>query len=306
MLKTPVLFIIFNRPDTVNKVFGAIRTARPKELYIAADGPRPEKGEEEILNCKKTREIVNNIDWDCKVKTLFRNNNLGCKNAVSGAISWFFENVKEGIIIEDDCLPTQSFFQFCELMLEKYRDNDKIGFISGTNYLFGKYDKLNSYFFSNHYFIWGWATYRRVWKNFNVDIKNFNPMLFYKHYHNSAFCNYMIQTMEAAISGRINTWDIQLAYYLMFNSHIGIIPFRNQITNLGIEGTHTEDNNYFQNMPISLIDTKNIKHPSDIKVRKDIDRLIIKNINKGLNLKEATYLQKASFKIKKYLFFQKF
>ena len=112
-LITPVLFVIFNRPDTTQKVFNAIRQAKPKQLFVAADGPREGKeGEKE--KCEQVREIIEQIDWDCEVKTLFRDKNLGCKIAVSSAIDWFFENVEEGIILEDDCLPSQSFFWYCQ------------------------------------------------------------------------------------------------------------------------------------------------------------------------------------------------
>ena len=120
---TPVLFIIFNRPDTTQQVFKAIRQVRPKYLYVAADGPRPDKIREKE-KCEVAREIIKQVDWDCEVKTLFRNNNLGCKIGVSSAISWFFDNVEEGIILEDDCVSSISFLPFCSELLEYYR-NDK-------------------------------------------------------------------------------------------------------------------------------------------------------------------------------------
>src|SRR4051794_16793681 len=119
-VRSPLLFIIFNRPDTTQKVFDQIKKAKPTRLYVAADGPRITRTSDYIL-CKQTRNIVNDIDWDCEVKTLFREKNLGCKEAVSSAITWFFENEEEGIILEDDCLPADSFFKFCDLLLEKYR-----------------------------------------------------------------------------------------------------------------------------------------------------------------------------------------
>ena len=126
---TPVLFIIFNRPDPTFKVFEEIRKAKPLKLYIAADGPRNHKpGDKE--KCEKTRQVINLIDWDCQIRTLLRENNLGCKIAPSSAITWFFENEEAGIILEDDCLPNQSFFLFCQELLYKYKDNNKIMHIS--------------------------------------------------------------------------------------------------------------------------------------------------------------------------------
>jgi GT2 family glycosyltransferase len=123
-LKTAVLFLIFNRPDTTKQVFAAIRKAKPPKLYVAADGPRADNpGEAEKV--EQVRLIATNIDWDCELKTLFRDENLGCGKGVSSAITWFFENEGEGIILEDDCLPSQSFFWYCEELLERYRE-DKI------------------------------------------------------------------------------------------------------------------------------------------------------------------------------------
>ena len=155
-----VLFIIFNRPETTQRVFDAIRLAKPTRLYIAADGPRENKtGEKEL--CEQARKIAQNVDWDCEVKTLFQKENLGCGKAVSHAISWFFENEDMGIILEDDCLPHQSFFKYCEELLEKYKNNDRIGIISGNN--FQKKRKIGSfsYYFSDIVNIWGWATWAR-------------------------------------------------------------------------------------------------------------------------------------------------
>src|SRR6187402_998951 len=123
--KSAVLFIIFNRPDNTAHVFEQIRAARPPRLYIAADGPRQSRSNENSL-CQQTRQIALQADWDCEVKTLFRDENAGCKEAVSAAITWFFDNEEEGIILEDDCLPANSFFKFCDELLEKYRDNSAV------------------------------------------------------------------------------------------------------------------------------------------------------------------------------------
>ena len=133
-LITPVLFIVFNRLDKTRQVFEAIRQARPPFLYIASDGARFNK-EGELEKVQAVRDfIIQNIDWKCEVKTLFRKKNLGCKYAVSGAISWFFNNVDQGIILEDDCLPSKSFFWYCEELLEKYKHDNSIYLISGETH----------------------------------------------------------------------------------------------------------------------------------------------------------------------------
>src|ERR1700712_5595517 len=171
MLNTPVLLLIFNRPDLTERVFDMIRKVKPVNLFIAADGPRMDKpGEAEL--CKKTLNVVlEHIDWDCEVHTLLREHNLGCKAAVSSAINWLFENVEEGIILEDDILPDESFFDFCNEMLIKYKDDERVTQISGVN-LMGVSDNTESYFFSKIGGIWGWATWKRAWRNYDVNINS--------------------------------------------------------------------------------------------------------------------------------------
>ena len=122
-MNTPILFLVFNRPDTTKRVFEKIREALPPKLYVAADGPRDER-EGEADKCEQVRHIATNVDWDCEVKTLFRDKNFGCKHAVSGAIDWFFDNEEMGVILEDDVLPNNFFFRFCEELLHKYKDED--------------------------------------------------------------------------------------------------------------------------------------------------------------------------------------
>src|ERR1041385_7044425 len=124
-LQSPVLFIIFNRPEVTRQVFAAIRQAKPARLYIAADGPRRDI-ESDVVNCNATRQIINEVDWDCELKTLLHNENLNCGVGPSTAINWFFQHETEGIILEDDCLPTQSFFWFCQELLERYRNDSRI------------------------------------------------------------------------------------------------------------------------------------------------------------------------------------
>ncbi|HKZ36424.1 MAG TPA: hypothetical protein VJ184_02160, partial [Chryseolinea sp.] len=146
----PVLFMIFNRPETTKRVFESIRNERPHRLFVAADGPRPNKpGEAEM--CAEARKIATAVDWECEVKTLFREENLGCGRAPARAITWFFENVERGIILEDDCLPSHDFYLFCSILLERYRYDSRIMEIGGNNFLSDSMsDQEPSYYFSNH------------------------------------------------------------------------------------------------------------------------------------------------------------
>jgi hypothetical protein len=245
-LNTPVLFLIFNRPDTTQKVFDAIKKAKPKQLFVAADGPRENKeGEKE--KCEQARKVIEQVDWDCKVKTLFRDKNLGCKVAVSSAIDWFFENVKEGIILEDDCLPDQSFFWFCRELLEHYRDDTRIMTISGDNFQFDRKRGEGTYYFSKYVHIWGWATWRRAWKHYDVNMKNFGE--FKKEAQINNVFNikqqqkYWMKIFQLVHEGKIDTWDYQWAYTCFINNGLCVTPNVNLVSNIGFSSnnTHTKD-----------------------------------------------------------------
>ena len=181
MFQTPILFLIFNRPDTTKRVFESIRSIKPAKLYIAADGDRKDKVGEDLL-CKDTRSIIDLIDWECEIKTLFRPENLGCKIAVSSAIDWFFENEEQGIILEDDCLPNESFYIYCETLLNYYAFNERIMHISGNNFQDGMMRGNGSYYFSNYNHIWGWASWKRAWKAYNVDLSFLTETLIEKQF----------------------------------------------------------------------------------------------------------------------------
>ncbi|HIG94549.1 MAG TPA: hypothetical protein HA283_06295 [Nanoarchaeota archaeon] len=246
-LTTPVLFMVFNRLDTTKQVFGEIKKAKPQKLFIACDGPR--NTEEKKKTDAVRSYILKNISWKCEVKTLFREKNLGCKYAVAGAIDWFFENVEQGIILEDDCLPSQSFFRFCQEMLEKYSDNPEIMHISGTNIEIKSKIK-EDYFFSNVFNVWGWATWKRVWKKYDVGMKGWPQYrwTFFKFLRKYPLFNKIntLRIYELTYSNKINTWDYQWGFACKINNGLAIIPKVNLITNLGFdEGTHTT--NYKKN-----------------------------------------------------------
>jgi hypothetical protein len=268
IFETPILFLIFNREDTTQKVFEAIRQQRPKYLFVAADGPRKTKlGEDE--QCQKTRNIIKQIDWDCELKTLFRNENLGCKMAVSSAITWFFDHVSQGIILEDDCLPDASFFSFCEELLNRYKDDTRIAHINGNSFLPNPLDKKYSYNFCFVPHIWGWATWRRVWRNYDV---NFSYWEKYKHdrkMRNLIFNNlfekiYFSSFINETISKKkINTWDVQYLFMLRLQHQLSVYPTVNLVTNIGLNSalaTHTSKKNSKLEIPLSSVSIP-LKHP---------------------------------------------
>ena len=289
----PILFIIFNRPDVTIKVFDQIRKIKPQRLFVAADGPRKEK-KREAEKCLETRNIVKNIDWDCKVDTLYREENLGCKRAVSTAISWFFENVEDGIILEDDCLPNQNFFFFCQEMLIKYRNDQRVMHISGDNFQFGEIFGDGSYYFSKMVHVWGWASWRRAWNKYDVSIKSY-PLFREQKQLDSIFKDsnlvlYWKRIFESAFENRIDTWDYQWVYSVLCNNGLAIIPNYNLIKNIGFgsDATHTkEQDNLFSNMETEEV--SNILHPSFVLVNSEADgnyinRFIFPNSNKKRNI----------------------
>lgn len=246
-IETPILFLVFNRPDTTARVFDAIRAARPRQLFIAADGPRADRaGEAE--RCRQAREIATAVDWPCETRTLFRQDNLGCKRAVSSAIDWFFDQVEEGIVLEDDCLPDPSFFAYCGDLLARYRNDPRVMAISGDNFISGHWRPQESYYFSTFTHIWGWASWRRAWALYDVAMSDWPsqrdaglmdrvfPASRSARAHWTAVLNRMAR-------GEIDTWDYQWAYATWKHGALSCLPAVNLISNIGFgaNATHTHD-----------------------------------------------------------------
>jgi len=278
---TPILFLVFNRPNTTKQVFEKIREARPPRLYIAADGPRESrKGEEK--KCKQVREIVTNVDWDCEVNTLFREVNLGCKSAVSSGIDWFFKHEEMGIILEDDCLPDATFFRFCEELLLQYIDDERVMTISGNNFQ-PKRRTENSYYFSKYMHCWGWASWRRAWNHFDLKMKDW-PKLKRKKFLNKLFNteiakNYWEQILDKVYSGKIDSWAYIWTYSIWKEHGFNIIPEENLVCNIGFgeEGTHTKSiNSKSANMETKPIIFP-LKHPEEINTLKKADKFTQKH-----------------------------
>jgi hypothetical protein len=248
LFNTAVLFLVFNRPDVAEQVFAAIRQAKPPRLYVVADGPRSNRpGEAEM--CARVRRIATAIDWDCEVKTLFRDRNLGCKHAVSSGISWFFEHEEEGIILEDDCLPDRNFFQFCQELLEKYRQDTRISMIAGTNLSSRPVDTEHSYLFSRMVQIWGWATWRRAWQLYDRDMTTWPEFEKNNGFGNlgihRAISEYVTKSFWRVYHNQTDTWDYQWSYCVISNSMYVVVPKVNMIRNIGLgkDATHTLQTN---------------------------------------------------------------
>lgn len=242
-LETPVALIIFNRPHTTRQVFEQIRAARPPMLLIIADGPRPDRPEEARL-CAAAREVVREVDWPCDVRTEFSEINLGCRDRPASGIDWVFSLVPEAIILEDDCLPDPTFFRFCEELLARYRDDERVGMIGGTNPLGAEPGGQASYFFTKYPFIWGWASWRRAWERYDRSASAWPELR-----RGGAFRAmtlpveraYWERSFDAVHSGGLDAWDYQWTLTCWRERMSSIVPRCNLVSNIGFGpgATHT-------------------------------------------------------------------
>lgn len=280
--ETPILFLIFNRPDTTQQVFNQIKQIKPKYLFVAADGPRLEKVSD-FEKCNETRNIIKQIDWDCDLKTLFRENNLGCGMALSTAITWFFSNVDEGIILEDDCLPDLSFFTYCEELLSKYSDAENIMHINGSNFQNGIVRGTGSYYFSNYHHIWGWATWKRAWSKYDYEMKDFYLTFNFGRldhvFQNKNEKKYWNNIFIKTCAMQTNTWDYQWTYAIWKNKGSAITPNFNLVVNLGLNdnSSHIFLNDSLKNNRSLDIMPFPLKHPS-FTIDNEADKFTFINI----------------------------
>lgn len=278
----PILLLTFNRPDLTGRVLQRISEIAPARLFIAADGPRSNHPDDE-LQCGRTREVTRRIDWDCHVERLERSENLGCKRAVSSAITWFFEHVEEGIILEDDCLPDLTFFRFCAELLEKYRDDSRVALISGNNYQ-NEADDQASYYFSRYPHIWGWASWRRFWQGYDVDIKNWNGdrSSLVPYISHPGVRRHFASRFDNVKSGKKNTWDFQLVHRCFETRSLCINPSINLVENIGFDdrATHTSGTGDHVYNPSAGEMTFPLVHPSEMAVNEKADAYTEKYVQK--------------------------
>ena len=264
--KIPIILLLFNRPDTTQQVFDIIRIVKPPKLLVVADGARENKlGEKE--KCLTVRNIINAVDWDCEVLTNYSEKNLGCKQRVSSGLDWAFSLIDRAIILEDDCLPNIDFFRFCEELLEKYQNDTRIMAISGDNFQFGRKRTKDSYYFSIYNHCWGWATWRRAWQHYDIEMKLWskikqegwlkdilvNPCAV-KYWHNK---------FQKAYENKIDTWAFRWTFTCWLQSGLTILPSVNLVSNIGFnsEGTHHKNSkNIFANMATEKLEFP-LKHP---------------------------------------------
>jgi len=311
-LRTPVAFLIFNRPDTTEKVFAEIAKAKPQKLLVVADGPRSDHPED-AKKCAASRAIIERVDWDCEVLTNYSDVNLGCKRRVSSGLDWVFENVEEAIILEDDCLPSNSFFWYCQELLKHYRNDKRVMHLCGSNFQFGRQYGEGSYYFSKYAEMWGWATWRRAWKFYDVNMKTF-PEFLIQNQINSIFESenlqrYWLGTMERTYNCTINTWDYQWIYAIWIQNGLCIIPNVNLISNIGFgnDSTHSWNEND-KVIKMTNKEILNIEHPIFFIIDREADlyhtemRFIQSKIqNQGIIIKIKNIINSVAHKTKKFL-----
>ena len=273
----PILLIIFNRVTHTQRVFDEIKLQRPSKLFISADGPRPEI-KDDVSSCETTRSIIEQINWQCELHKLYHTENIGCRKAVIGAIDWFFEYVEEGVILEDDCLPSRSFFSFCGEMLERYKKNSIIMHINGTCYIEG-YSVLNaSYYFSKLSGCWGWATWKRAWQLNDPSMTGYRDMKkngeLLKYYKNPKICSWITSYYDEAVMPSCKIWSTVWAYAILKNNGLCINPTVNLVQNIGFDEAGTTKayksftvySNYSAKNISEIIHPKHICHDVDADV----------------------------------------
>lgn len=242
--KTPVLLITFNRPNTTKFVLEAIKQYNPDKLYVFSDGPRENKMADDEVLISETRSLVTSIDWSGELITRFMKENQGCGSGVSGAIDWAFETEEKLIILEDDCVPSQSFFGFCNQLLDRYESDTRVMHITGTRWNEEFIIDDASYFFSKYAHIWGWATWKRSWKNYDFLMKDW-PEFKKSGLLASILDNYfpLLKRWDFMFNKIYNqnnkhTWDYQWQFAVFKNNGLCITPNKNLVTNIGDVGVH--------------------------------------------------------------------
>jgi hypothetical protein len=274
----PVIFMIFNRPDTTRQVFETIRAAKPRKLLVIADGPRTNRPGD-VEKCSATRAIIDEVDWDCEVHRNFSESNMGCGLRCFSGITWAFDLVDKAIIIEDDCVPTSSFFDYCAELLDRYENDERVMMISGDNRLFGHAETEDSYYFSRFPNLWGWATWRRAWAKYDPNMTHWPEIrdrrLFDQYLPKMSDRYHWESAFQSVYDGKIDTWDYQWVYNIWANSGLCIAPARNLVRNIGMdhaEATHTKGETVYSLLGAEDLDLP-LTHPATVLASADKDEI---------------------------------
>lgn len=279
MLSTPVALIIYRRPYLTEKVLDAVRAVKPTDLYVIADGPRPDKlGEAEA--CAAARAVIDSVDWGCQVHRCYSETNLGCGHRPASGMDWLFEQVESAIILEDDCIPHSSFFSFCQELLERYKDDERVMHISGCTYRPETWDTDDSYFFSHFPACWGWATWARAWKQYDIHCGDW-PVLRDKPFLSDLIGKPFVEKFwgdrfDEANQGdeSLHFWDYQWAFNCWAHNGLSIFPKQNLVCNIGAgdSATHTTGDG-LESMGLPTFEMQlPLRHPDVVAPNAAIDK----------------------------------
>lgn len=272
-LDTPVVIILFNRPEKTRRVFEQIAKVEPGELFVIADGPRAQHPDDEE-KCHMAREVIDEVDWDCQVHWDFADENLGVEERVQTGLDWVFENVDEAIILEDDCLPDPSFFPFCQELLGEYREDERIWDVTGTNPLLEWNAERYDYHYSIHGVAWGWATWKRSWERYDPDMERWaDPDIRARvrdYLADAQQYRWARRLYERTFRGEETTWDYQWGFAKSINNALSIVPSRNLVSNIGFDegATHTTATD----SPLADLPRQSIEFPIDFNDFVAVDR----------------------------------
>jgi hypothetical protein len=265
-LRTPVVFVIFNRPDSTRLVFAEIARAKPSKLFVVSDGPRAGRAAD-IERIAEARAIARQVTWECQVYTDFADVNLGAGRRIASGLDWVFSQVEEAIILEDDCLPDGSFFQFCQELLDLYRYDQRISMVSGDNFQFGRRRSDDSYYFSKYGHIWGWATWRDRWVGkYDFEMAKWPAVRDANRIAdlvgNKREAPYWKKIFERSYRGEFNAWDYQWVFTNWLEGRVSVVPSENLISNIGFnkEATHTKGASDLANMKRTSVKFP-LRHP---------------------------------------------
>ena len=275
MFETPVAVFIFNRPHLTQRVLDRIRQIRPTRLLIVADGPRQFRADD-IEKCRQTRALFEHIDWKCERLTNYSEENLGCKKRVASGLDWVFHVCEEAIIVEDDCLPSLSFFSFCAELIERYRLNTRLMHISGDNFQQGQLRGQASYYFSRYAHVWGWASWQRAWRHYDVTMRTWPEMkrqqMLSTILDDPVERNYWTGIFDRGHAGLVDTWDYQWLYACWCQKGLSILPNVNLVTNIGSGADATHTKGEIGELEIPCYDLPALIHPSVVDRDAGADR----------------------------------
>lgn len=278
MISTPVAYMIFNRPKHTEQTFAVLRNQRVPKLFIIADGPRPSHPTD-AQHCAEVRAIVENVDWPCVVYRTYADTNLGCKKRPSSGLDWVFSQVDRAIVLEDDCLPHPDFFAFCDALLERYAEDERVWVVTGNNFQNGHKRGDAAYYFSKYNHVWGWATWRRAWQQYRGDL-SFWPEWkksadWRKKLPDAVERRYWHVIFDKVWAGAIETaWDYPWTASVWHGEGLTATPNVNLVTNIGIgpDATHTVATTGQDGVPVQPLGP--LTHPARVEKDRHADRYV--------------------------------